>query len=378
MKKNVLIFTASTGQGHNTVADSLDKELVFHGYNVLTIEPLKEVSKSLDLLIADGYKVLATKLPKMYGGLYKLSNHELTNHRISRILIKALENKIYELINIYNPSLVISTHPLIVNVISVLKEQEEINVPFISVITDYQAHQSYINKNVDAYIVGSTYTKQSLIKKGISEDKIYTFGIPIRREFHVKANSLKKEEIFTILLMGGSMGVNGIKKALKNLMEVEYPIRIIVVCGNNKSLKKSIENKYDRIQDNKIIDILGFTKDIPKLMDIADITISKPGGLTATEALVKCVPMIIPYYIPGQERENTEVLVTAGAAKNVQVKELSIVITELITQPQLLEEMKENIRNITKTHSLDSTIHLAINLIEEYDECVERRVYYER
>lgn len=378
MNKNVLIFTASTGHGHNAAANSLKKELTFHGYNVFTIEPTREVSKSLDVLISDGYKVLATKLPKMYGTLYKLSNYRRTNNQISKLLIKALEDKIFELINEYNATLVISTHPLIVKVISSLKENRKIDVPFISVVTDYQAHQSYVHQFVDAYIAGSEQTKESLIKKGIAEEKIFTYGIPIRREFHNKINLEDKNLLFTILIMGGSMGVSGIKKALKNLVEISDSLKIIVVCGNNDALKKTLQNKYDNFISNKLIEILGYTNDIPSLMDTADLIITKPGGLTVTESLVKGIPMIIPYYLPGQEKENTEVLVKAGVAKSSEIKGLKYVITDLINHPEYLEQMKENIKIITKTHSLDSTIHLAISLIETYEQHQEWSVEYGR
>jgi processive 1,2-diacylglycerol beta-glucosyltransferase len=376
MGKKVLIFTASTGHGHNSAAKSLGKELVFHGYDVLTIEPLKEASKSLDTIIADGYKMLATKLPKMYGTLYKISNVELMNQKLSKVLIKVLEDRIYNFIIEHKPSLIISTHPLIVNVISALKEEGKVTAPFISVVTDYQAHQSYINSYVDAYIAGSHPTKESLIEKGINADKVYTYGIPIRREFHLKDNNLEKDQLFSILLMGGSMGVNGIKKALKNLLEVQYPLKIIVVCGNNESLKKSLEHKYSADTHNKKVEILGFSDQIPQLMDISDIIITKPGGLTVTEALAKNIPLIIPYYIPGQEKENTEVLVKAGVALSVDIKDIDEVIVDLIENPNKLIAMKEQIKDITKNHSLDSTVHLAISLMEEYDESNERGYGY--
>lgn len=378
MKKNVLIFTASTGQGHNAAAESLEKELTFQGYEVFTIEPTREVSKSLNTFIADGYKVLATRLPKMYGTLYKLSNYRKTNNQIAKLLKKALEEKIYNLICSYDATLVISTHPLIVNVISTLKERGKVDVPFISVVTDYQAHQSYIHQYVDAYIAGSEHTKNSLIKKGISEDKIYTYGIPIRREFHNKIRLYEKEHYFTVLIMGGSMGVNGIKKALKNLLEVQYPIKITVVCGNNKALKKTLLNKYINYDGDKKIEILGYSNNIPDIMDEIDVIITKPGGVTVTEALVKEIPMIIPYYLPGQEKENTQILNKAGAAKSASVKELKNIIEEFIKNPEQLQQMKDNIKEIIKTHSLDSTVHLAISLIEEYEHDSENDFEYGR
>ena len=54
--------------------------------------------------------------------------------------------------------------------------------------------------------------------------------------------------------------------------------------------------------------ILGFSSDIDVLMDYSDLIISKPGGLTSTEAINKKLPLIIPFVIPGQETENLEVL----------------------------------------------------------------------
>ncbi len=94
-------------------------------------------------------------------------------------------------------------------------------------------------------------------------------------------------------------------------------MRIIVVCGNNDTLRLSIEEKYEEVIPNKHIEVLGFTDKIPELMEVSDVIITKPGGLTVTESLAKNIPMIIPYFIPGQEEENAEVLVNAGAAIKV-------------------------------------------------------------
>ncbi|TCT14686.1 processive 1,2-diacylglycerol beta-glucosyltransferase [Natranaerovirga pectinivora] len=374
--KKVLIFTVSAGHGHNSAANSLKKELEAQAYEVLTIEPTKEISKSLDTIISDGYKVLATKLPKMYGTLYKISNYQVLNNRLTKLCIRTLEEKIYNIILEHKPRLIICTHPMFVNVISNIKDEKGIEVPFISVVTDYQAHKSYVNKNVDAYIAGSIYTKDSLIKKGVDGNRVYAYGIPVRREFHTKKEKNESKSEFTILLMGGSMGVNAIKKSLKNLLKVDYPLRMIVICGNNETLKKSLENKYGSGLGNKIIEIIGFTSNVPEYMDISDVIISKPGGLTVSESLIKNIPMIIPYYIPGQEKENTDVLVNAGVAKKSEVKELSQIITELIENPVMLQKMKQNILEITKTHSLDSTVDLAVNLMNEYEEIAERRIKY--
>jgi processive 1,2-diacylglycerol beta-glucosyltransferase len=171
--------------------------------------------------------------------------------------------------------------------------------------------------------------------------------------------------------MGGSMGVNSIKKAYKNLLNIPYPLKIIIVCGNNEALKKSLEEKYKKENNTKEVQILGFTNQIPQLMEIADVIITKPGGLTVTEALAKNIPMIIPYFIPGQEEENASVLLSAGAAFKVDsVKELNELVSGLVINPHELNEVKTNMKIIAKDHSLDNAVKLCSDLILYYKEMV--------
>lgn len=367
MNKRIIIVSASTGHGHNQVADALKLELGQKGYEALVVEPLKEVSKSLNILVSDGYKILATLMPKMYGTIYKISNNETMNKPVAKIFLSALRDKIEELVKTEDAGLIISTHPLIVDVISTLKRDGIIDIPFLSVVTDFLPHQSYINDDVDAYVVGSSYTKNGFVARGISPDKVHVFGIPIKRIFTEDMVIKKDDNIFTILLMGGSMGVSSIKKALKNLLNVEEELRIIVVCGNNDTLRLSLEEKYEEFIPNKHIEVLGFTDKIPELMEVSDVIITKPGGLTVTESLAKNIPMIIPYFIPGQEEENAEVLVNAGAAIKVDsINELDEVVEVLMKDPSKMLWLKQNMGAMSKDHSIDSTIELCINLMNNH------------
>ncbi len=368
MNNRILIVSASTGQGHNQVAYALNQELSLKGYKVNTIEPLKEVSKSLDTLVSDGYKILATLMPKMFGGLYKVSNKQEINKSVAKLTIKALEEKVGAIIDRENPGLIISTHPLLVKVVGHIKNKKKLNVPFVSIVTDYLPHSFYISEGVDAYIVGSVYTKACVIDKGIDPEKVYVYGIPIKRIFHESHCDSVHKKSFTILIMGGSMGLSSIKKALKYVLRLNRPIKVVVVCGNNKQLRKAIENKYESAIHSKTLEVLGFTDQIPILMEHSDVIITKPGGLTVTESLAKKIPMIIPYYIPGQEKENAEVLENAGAAVVIdKIKELNEVIIELMENPIKLYQMKKNMAYIAENHSLDSVLELCDNLICNYN-----------
>lgn len=370
--KNILVFSAATGGGHNQVAGSLGMELKELGYNVVKIEPFREKSKVLDLFISDGYKVLATKMPKVYGGIYKVSNIESVNKSLSKATVATLSKAIYKTIQEYKPEMVISTHALFVNVLADLKAKGMIDIPFVSFVTDFIAHQSYINKNVDAYVVGGDCTKESLTAKGISEKKIFTYGIPIRREFHNTENQeINTNKKFSILLMGGSMGVSGIKKVVKELLGSGMRLKITVVCGNNNILKKSLSDKYTKDVVKGNLEIYGFTKEIPKLMDCCDVIITKPGGLTTSESIAKNVPMIIPFFIPGQEQENAEFLAEAGGAVLIKkIDEINGVIESLIKKPDELNNMRQKLKELSKKQSLDNMVKLIDNIINSKEEYV--------
>ncbi|RKD22355.1 processive 1,2-diacylglycerol beta-glucosyltransferase [Caminicella sporogenes DSM 14501] len=366
--RKILIFTASTGGGHNQAAASLEELLKSNGYSVVKLDALKETNKLLDSFISDGYRILVKKFPKTYRELYKLSDRRKVNFKITRIITKFLRNKIYQIIQKHNPEVIIATHPFLVNVIGELKEEGKICIPFISVVTDYKIHQTYVHSSVDAYITGSYYTKLSMMERGIPKEKIYHYGIPIRKEFFVSSIDKKKnkKDDFTILLMCGSIGLKAMEKVLKRLVKSKNRIKIIAVCGNDVDLRIRIEQKYmDKYEDKEII-VYGFTNKIPELMDISDIIISKPGGLTVSESIAKNIPMVIPYVIPGQEEENADFLVHTGAGIRVKkIKEITDVIDNLIENPSLLREMKKNIKKLSKTYSMESIVEIVNKLIEE-------------
>lgn len=362
----VLILSASTGYGHNQAAASLKSDLEASGYEVRITEPLKTEGRVLETLIDDGYNLLATRLPRMYGKIYKITGYKHINKGIVTFFNKALGNTVDSLIRDYEPDLIISTHALLVNVVSHLKAKGKISQPFIALITDYMAHLFYVNNNVDAYIVASAYTKKTLAEKGIDEAKIFAYGIPIRKEFR-NPKKAKDNDLFTLLIMGGSMGVPSIKNCLKELLEKNSTrMKIIVVCGNNIKLKTELEQNYAGVYKDKEVTIYGFTSEIPELMDQADVLVTKPGGLTVTEAIFKNIPMIIPFFIPGQEEENTEVLTQAGAAIRVHdYTELIDIINKLQANPHLLGEMIKSSQEIARDLRPDNIVSLADSLIRK-------------
>lgn len=372
--KSILILTASTGEGHNQAAESLKEIFVSKGYNTIKFDFIKESNKVLNMFISDGYRILASNCPKLYGNLYRISDIRKFNVALTKIHSAKIENKVLKVIESIKPDVIISTHAFGVGIICNLKKSKSLDIPFISIVTDFKAHYAYVDDQVDAYITGSEYTKQNLLKKKVPKHKVFCYGIPIKKDFllsHLSNIELAKDH-FTILLMGGSMGLKSIGKVLKKLLQNENKIRLIVVCGSNSILKHNLEKKYsDLTSENIQMDILGYTKEVPRLMDLSDIIITKPGGLTVSEAIVKRLPMILPFAIPGQEQENMEFLINSGAAIGVNdLDELNSIVNNIIKDPSLLEDIKNNLESISKNYSVENIVHLAEQLIKNKNEAV--------
>ncbi len=367
--KKVLILTASTGEGHNQAAKSLAEKFDEHGYSPYTMDLFKETSTALNTLMSDGYKVLANKLPTMYGALYKMFNRKSFNNRFLRYGLIMVKNRVLEEVKSIQPDVIVSTHPFAVGIISDLKERNKIDTTFMSVVTDFKAHYAYVSPYVDAYITGSEYTKESLVEREIPAEKIFPFGIPVKAEFQNCAERMVTEnkEKFEVLIMGGSMGSKDIAKVVKRLtVDADSRYHLTVVCGRNESLKEMLVEKYDQAVREGKLNILGFTKNVPHLMDSCDVIVTKPGGLTTSEALAKQIPMIIPFAIPGQEIENTEFLVNSGAAIHVQdLDDLKLQLDSLLKDRDLYATMIENMQSISKHYSVDKIVDLTNDLILE-------------
>lgn len=363
--KKVLILTTSTGEGHNQAANSIANTFMKYSYEVITYDFLKSNSKILTNLLVKGYEIAASFFPKTYGFLYNISN-TLFITKIISFIFYFLNKKVYKFIRNSNPDVIVVTHPFAVSITTNIKNK--INIPIITIVTDFKAHGAYISDKVDAYIVGSNETKNNLIEKGILKDRIFVYGIPVKDKFFkekINLSGIDKGDYFNVLLMGGSMGLKNISQVLKELLNNSCKLRITVVCGKNEELRNNLLKKYNNNIKNKKLHILGFSNDIDVLMDYSDLIISKPGGLTSTEAINKRLPLIIPFVIPGQETENVEVLQANGCAIYLNnLLELNLLVSDLINNPDKLKKIEENMANLSSSYSKDNIVKLADKLIQ--------------
>lgn len=385
MSKKVLIMSASTGGGHNRAARAIKEELtqkVIDGENIECeiIDSLKLVNSTMDKIISRGYEKSAIYTPKAYGQVYRLSESGLAskNEFKDNVVTSFMARKFRKLLIDKKPDLIVGTHPFPMIALSTLKKgsteddifyknYNHISIPpLITVLTDYTTHSTWIQNEIDYYIVGHEYVKELLVSDGVDCDKIKPFGIPVEKSFlSHRERSIVLSELgldpnkVTILLMGGSFGAGNIKETLSELLDIDRDFQILVITGRNESLKDKINKKLETHPNSKNVCVLGFTNQMNDILASVDVLVTKPGGLTTTEALLKDVPMIVPYYIPGQEEENLEFLCNCGSALRTTKKySLSVLLKVLIDDSSRLDMLKRNIKSIRKFNSSQNIANL--------------------
>ena len=285
------------------------------------------------------------------------------------------------------PDLIIGTHPFPMIALSTLKKHNTLNSlslsetfsrsskvdipPMISVLTDYTTHSTWIQNEIDYYIVGHKYVKELLVYEGVNKDKVKDFGIPVEKSFmqHRDRKTVLNElglecDKLTVLLMGGSFGAGNIKETLEELLTVDRDFQILIITGRNEHLKDKLSKMLNSTTHDKNICLLGYTNKMNDILASIDVLISKPGGLTTTEALLSDVPMIVPYFIPGQEEENLDFLTNCGAALRTTKKySLPVLLKVLIDDPSRLDMLKENIKSIKKFNSAINISDLVADIL---------------
>lgn len=355
-----LILTAATGGGHIQAANNLKKEIEKDGdtcivYGLFQKSKFKLVEKGYDFL-------LNSNLLKAYSLLYKISDIDFVNQFILKNTFIHYELNLKKVLEQEKPDVIISTHPFGVPIYSQLKTLFHFKIPYIQIITDFKAHSTYIDKKVDAYITGSDYTKETLINKGIDKDKIFVFGIPVKEEFR-NPTSKKDDNSFNILIMGGSLGLKKMENVVDTLMHSNLDITLDVVCGKNIKLQKRITKILTKDIIEGKANVYGFTDKVSEIMDRSKLIITKPGGLTSSEAINKHIPMLIPFYIPGQEEENTSFLVESNMALEIRnINYIPEYVKFLKDNKEYYEKMVDNMKKLSKCYSVSKIIELAKSL----------------
>lgn len=381
MKKlRVLVFSASFGAGHVRAAEAIIEA-------IRDREPQAEIthldcgeflSKTFNSIIKNTYIGLIKYSPKLWGKFYYGTAKIAPDSMIQRFLNQMGRNEFERLIHSLQPDLIVCTYPTVAGALSQLRLEHRLDVPVVTVVTDYVVHSQWIHAGVDQYIVGCNEVYGGLVARGIEPGRIKVTGIPVSPVFE---RSLNKKEIIsglglsadrqTLLVMGGAHGVlDSLKEVCRLFADLSYPLQLIVVCGQDDRLYQTLDDVVAKAR-NPIIRF-GFVNNMEEMMTAADIIITKAGGLTVSEALTRRLPLVIFRPIPGQEEANTVFLNKIGAGKTAgTLKEVGEIVQSLLEQPAELEKMRQAAAREIPGRAAERAAEHMLSLVDEVQDEVK-------
>lgn len=307
-----LILSCSTGGGHNSAGKAVAEELERRGHSVTFMDLYELAGEKTAEIIGNAYIKLVQKSPKAFGVVYSLGEayRRLPVHSPVYLVNKKMAECTREFLDGHHFDIVIMSHVFPAHILTNLK-MHNVKLPKTMLIaTDYTCIPFMEEADCDYYVIPSVELREEFSSKGIPNENILPFGIPVKKEFTALTTEEARKclhfdaEKKYILLSGGSIGVGKIEDTVEECVKYLKENRnheLIIVCGNNQKLYESLQNKYS---GNPQIQLLRSTNQMAEYMKACDVFISKPGGLSSTEAAASGTPLIHISPIPGCESRN--------------------------------------------------------------------------
>lgn len=366
-----MYITSNSGHYRASLAIENALKMLSPGIVTMNINGFAYTNPILEKLINRTYMGVIRNKPEVWEYLYDNPKVLKSVQGLRKAIHRSNSKKLKVLIqDEFKPDAVVCTQAFPCGMVADYKKYLGLSLPLFGVLTDHAPHSYWIFDNVDYYIVPSEMSRDHFMKNAVNDDKIKVFGIPINPRF---SKNHKKEDICgklgldsgkrTVLIMGGSQGLGPVEKMVDALERAAGDFQILAVCGINKRLQEILAKRKKRYK--KKILIFGLVENVDELMEISDIIITKPGGLTTSEALAKNLPMIIIHPIPGQETKNTDFLLQQGVAlKAEDESDVAVLVQELFSNSVKLGEMRKKTDLIKKPDSAMDIARLILRTIK--------------
>ena len=326
---DVLVVHAGFGEGHKKAAHAVSDAVGGNECDLLDFcTPL------IKKIYSASYLFTTQHIPCLWQVAFTSAKHDFLSSWLSR-LHKKIFSRFFSYLHKDKPRVIVITHFFASDLIALVKD--ELNVKTISIVTDLRVHPLWVNKAIDHYFVALDITKNDLIKLGVNKDKITAGFVPLRDGFLADTSRESLQKKFYLGMRPSILFVSSLrgrfpffKKSLQTLLK---DFNIFIIYGRNKRLRKYLERL-----ESPYIRFFPFYEQMWDLMSLSSVVIAKPGGLTVFEGIYKRKTFIFTHYIPGQEKENMDLLIRRGVAKFVRNKE------ELISAVKYFKEKEESLR----------------------------------
>ncbi|HEU0184452.1 MAG TPA: hypothetical protein VFS27_04005 [Blastocatellia bacterium] len=348
--KKFLIITSETGGGHASAAFAIADGLKRFAAPECLVNIARAIEES---------HFLAEKLMEFYN--YLLRNHqhlmkyyywaiEHFRPNESSLFYRLTSRYVRQLFERYCPQVVVSVHPMTQHFLGrMLRELGLLDrIPLVTVVTDpcYGFWRGWACEEVSLYLVATEDARRQLIDYGVPDEKIKICGIPIHPKFQFQTEEEKfatraefglDPEKFTVFINAGWVGGGNIPRIFEEMVDGGEQLegaQAIFLAGRNNELRERIDALARRAPfQTKVI---GYTTVMEKLMNAADVMVSKLGGLTTFEALASRLPIIADTTTPPMPQESQTANLISRHNAGVMLKragDIAPIIRRLLSDP---------------------------------------------
>lgn len=338
-RMRMLILTCNTGEGHNSCAKAIQETCTARGDVCDILDSLTLISKYISSLVAWGHTTIYRRLPWLsrFGYAYSEKHPALfqENSLVFKLLTKGTE-QLHDHIVQGNYDTVVCAHVAPALLLTQMQKTLPAPIHTAFLATDYTCSPIVQQTHLDRYFIPDSSLSNEFVCPNIPAEHITASGIPIRQMFFERSDPSEARAQLGIgpkdshlVMMCGSMGCGPMKALTKQLSKMlPSSHHLTIVCGSNKRLHTCLQRRYS---DCPNIHVEGFVRNMSALMDSADLYLTKPGGLSSTEAAAKALPMVCIDAVAGCEAYNLKFFVTLGGAVTADsVHELAIKCRDLL------------------------------------------------
>ena len=324
----ILIISSDTGGGHRSAAKTISEgfQKFWRGDSVAvrTIRAIEDAHRITERLVNVYNWILQNKqhwMKYLYWTVNKMRPEK------SSFLHRKCFAYTRDIFEKWCPHIVVSVHPLtqhfFAKVLKELKLSEQI--PLVTVVTDpcYGFWKGWACDEVTLYLVANDDARRQLIDYGVPSEKIKISGMPVHPKFReveeADAQTARRAfgldpDKFTVFVNAGWIGGGNIPAIFRELVRGDLDVQAIFLAGKNQELRAEAEQLA--LSAKFPVKVIGYSDEIEKLMQSANVMVSKLGGLTTFEALACRLPIIADATTPPmpQEAGTARLMAERGAA----------------------------------------------------------------
>lgn len=333
------------------------------------VDSYRYASHVFHRVASNGYIGMVKMLPQLYRYIYDQAERATKVSAFKSWLHHYTALNLRQYVDELAPDVVVCTHAFPCGVMAEYKREYADAPPVVGIVTDFVVHPFWIHRNIDGYAVATPAMRNALIARGVLPERIKVTGIPIDGRFadrQAKADARRAIGVHpyrtTLLLMGGGLGIGPLEKALSRIDSLRHDVQTVVVVGKNARLEQRIVDAARRMR--KHVKVAGFVPNVYEYMRAADVLVSKPGGLTSSEALAACLPVVMLRPLPGQEERNARYLAEAGVGVRAQTsREMFDLLDAILADPVRMHRMSANAKRLARPYAADDIAEMLEDLV---------------